>query len=243
LHCPLRILAGLTAIRQPAAVITITGSQDPQQLGASWLHRGDGSVHRDGGSVHSDGGSVRAGDGSVRADTTSLTEIEQALAERQSRTVVTGDTRYFIEILLPAIHIAAYGGGYDVHTLRRQVAELGWDFTVVNKKNPQEPVIDEYTAVLLISHDYNMDKANLQRVLQSAAGYIGILGPHKRAGKLFAELSLTEEQRRRVYAPAGLDIGAATPEEIALSILAEVRSHFSNRRGASLRYREGSIYT
>lgn len=242
-YCPVRILAGLTAIRQPAAVITITGSPDPQQLGASWLHRGDGSVRTDDGSVRTDDGSVRTDDGSVRTDDTFFPEIEQALAERQSRTVVTGDTRYFIEILLPAIHIAAYGGGYDIHTLRRQVTELGWDFTVVNKKNPQEPVIDDYTAVLLISHDYNTDKANLQRVLSSAATYIGILGPHKRAGKLFAELSLSEEQRQRVYAPAGLDIGAATPEEIALSILAEVRSHFSNRRGSSLRYREGSIYT
>jgi len=83
--------------------------------------------------------------------------------------------------------------------------------------------------------------------LPSPAAYIGMLGPRKRADKIFDAMAaegylVGEEDRRRIYAPAGLDIGAATPEEIALSILAEVRSHFSGRNGASLRSREGSIY-
>lgn len=216
--CPLRILAGLTTIRRPAALITITGSPDPGRLGASWLHDTD-------------------------TPSALQTEVDQALAERQSRIITLSETRYFIEIILPAIHIAAYGGSYDIHTLRRQTTELGWDFTVVNKSNPQPPLIDDYTAVLLMSHDYNTDKRNLEMILPSLASYIGILGPHKRAAKLFAELAVKEEDVRRIYAPAGLDIGAATPEEIALSILAEVRSHFANRQGASLRLREGSIYS
>ena len=216
--CPLRLLAGLTAIRQPAALITITGTPDPGRLGACWLH----------------GSATPLALGP---------EVDQALTARQSRIITQGDTRYFIEIILPAIHIAAYGGSYDIHTLRRQTAELGWDFTVVNKSNPQPPIIDDYTAVLLMSHDYNTDKRNLETVLSSPATYIGILGPHKRAAKLFAELAVKEDDVRRIYAPAGLDIGAATPEEIALSILAEVRSHFAHRRGTSLRLREGSIYS
>lgn len=214
---PLRILSGLTTIRQPAALITITGSPDPARLGVTWLHDSNQPAL--------------------------LPEVDQALAARQSRTINLGDTRYFIEIILPAVHIAAYGGSYDIPTLRRQTAELGWDFTVVNKSNPQPAIIDDYTAVLLMSHDYNTDKRNLEIILPSAATYIGILGPHKRAAKLFGELAVREEDTRRIYAPAGLDIGAATPEEIALSILAEVRSHFANRQGASLRHREGSIYS
>jgi len=227
--CPLRILSSLTDIRQPAALITITGSPDPDRLGATWLHI------------------ARAANAGLSTNTNTVIEpglqVDQALSTRQSRTITLGDTRYFIEIILPAIHIAAYGGSYDIPTLRRQTAELGWDFTVVNKSNPQPAVIDDYTAILLMSHDYNTDKLNLEKVLSSAATYIGILGPHKRAAKLFGELAVKEEDSRRIYAPAGLDIGAATPEEIALSILAEVRSHFANRQGASLRHREGSIYS
>ena len=224
--CPLRILAGLTSIRQPGVLITITGSPDPGRLGASWMH---GSL-----------GPGSAAGGDTPADL--HVEADQALAERRSRIISQGDTRYFIEIILPAIHIAAFGGSYDIPTLRRQATELGWDFSIVNKANPQLPAIDNYTAVLLMSHDYNTDKRNLEKILPSAASYIGILGPHKRAAKLFTELALTTDAIRRIYAPAGLDIGAATPEEIALSILAEVRSHFANRQGASLRHREGSIY-
>jgi xanthine/CO dehydrogenase XdhC/CoxF family maturation factor len=80
------------------------------------------------------------------------------------------------------------------------------------------------------------------------ATYIGLLGPRKRAEKIFDALAadghpLSAADLQRVYAPAGLDIGAATPEEIALSILAEVRSHFAGRQGMSLRLREGSIYS
>jgi len=169
-------------------------------------------------------------------------------------------------VILPAIHIAAYGGNYDIRTLLNQATELGWDSTVVlntaranktlvaaatrvldSKKDPG-PVIDEYTAVLLMSHDYRTDTENLRKVLPSPAAYIGLLGPRKRAIRIFEALAETgtplgDADLRRIYAPAGLDIGAATPEEIALSILAEIRSHFSGRQGASLRLREGSIYS
>jgi xanthine/CO dehydrogenase XdhC/CoxF family maturation factor len=74
-----------------------------------------------------------------------------------------------------------------------------------------------------------------------------LLGPRKRAVRIFEELAkagrrLGEDELRRIFAPAGLDIGAATPEEIALSMLAEVRGHFAGREGASLRLRQGSIY-
>jgi xanthine dehydrogenase accessory factor len=176
-------------------------------------------------------------------DSTDPQQLGKTWLSNDNKRVTEGDNRYFIETILPATHIVAYGGSYDIHTLRRQTLELGWDFTVVNKKSPQQPVIDEYTAVLLMSHDYNMDKENLTNLLPSAAAYIGILGPHKRADKLFAELAIKEDDLRRIYAPAGLDIGAATPEEIALSILAEVRSHFARRTGVSLRHRQGSIYS
>jgi xanthine/CO dehydrogenase XdhC/CoxF family maturation factor len=98
-----------------------------------------------------------------------------------------------------------------------------------------------------MTHDYATDLRLLQGALLTPASYIGLLGPRKRAERMYTDLSLqgciiSDPDQQRIYAPAGLDIGASTPEEIALSILAEIRSHFAARQGASLRLRDGTIY-
>jgi xanthine/CO dehydrogenase XdhC/CoxF family maturation factor len=264
---PVRILAGLTGIRQPEVVLTVTGAPDPELLGRTFT----GSADRAGLSAGMTG--LPVGIGTELPIGTGLPigagqlggDIRQCLADRASRSFSYGEVKIFIEVILPAIHIVAYGGNYDIRTLLNQAKELGWDSTVVlntaradrglltaatkvmDNKTAGLPSIDVYTAVLLMSHDYRTDMINLQRVLPSAASYIGLLGPRKRADKIFEALAaeghpLGEDELRRIYAPAGLDIGAATPEEIALSILAEVRGHFSGREGSPLRLREGSIY-
>jgi xanthine/CO dehydrogenase XdhC/CoxF family maturation factor len=242
---PLRILAGLTEIRQPEILLTVTGAPDPGLLGRTFI-----SLLPVGFGVALD---------QLEAD------IRQCLMDRTSRSVKYGEIALFIEVMLPAIHLVAYGGNYDIRTLLQQSKELGWDSTIVlntsrvdrgligsatrvmDSRDPGLPFIDAYTAVLLMSHDYRTDLVNLQKVLPSSASYIGLLGPRKRADKIFDALALEgrglcESDLQRIYAPAGLDIGAATPEEIALSILAEIRSHFSGRNGMALRLREGSLY-
>lgn len=87
---------------------------------------------------------------------------------------------------------------------------------------------------------------NLQNLLSPPARYIGLLGPGKRARKVFDALQaagslVSEADMARIFAPAGLDIGALTPEEIALSIAAEIHACFTGRPGASLRLRQGAI--
>ncbi|HXB95244.1 MAG TPA: XdhC family protein [Puia sp.] len=263
---PMRILSELTDIRRPEVVVTITGSPDPQWLGKTSLFRDDAGFRaafpfRD----LSDAINTDTSDAITDIADAIITDIRQAQTERLSRSVVHGEMRLFIEVILPAIHLVAYGSNYDIRTLLHQARELGWDSTVVlpasrvdrtrvtaattvlDSRGSVTPVIDEYTAVLLMSHDYKTDLLHMQRVLPGPASYIGLLGPRKRADRLFDELASTghplrEADLRRIYAPAGLDIGASTPEEIALSILAEIRSHFSGRQGMSLRQRAGSIY-
>jgi xanthine/CO dehydrogenase XdhC/CoxF family maturation factor len=98
-----------------------------------------------------------------------------------------------------------------------------------------------------MEHDYKTDFSHLKKALHTDASYIGLLGPRKRGEKMFDALineghPVSKEDMQRIYSPAGLDIGAATPEEIALSIIAEIRSHFAGRQGMPLRLRPGTIY-
>jgi len=98
-----------------------------------------------------------------------------------------------------------------------------------------------------MSHDYATDLRNLKYFLHSTVAYIGILGPRNRGEKLFNDLKkenirATDEQFNRIFTPAGLDIGANAPEEIAMSILSEIRTFFAGRDGGYLRNRQGRIH-
>lgn len=261
----LNILSSLTVIREPAVVVSITDcpAQIPA-LGQALLYTTDETFLQSF-ALHDIAPAV-------------LRDIKNSLAGQGSQTIsytlAGAPVKVFIEVILPATHIVAFGGNHDIHTLVRQAKELGWDSTVV--MNPAKAskelsatatrlldpanaplaatpsgssggLIDPYTAILLMAHDYKTDLHNLQDALLTQASYIGLLGPRKRAEKMKKALAaeghpLTAADQQRLYAPAGLDIGAATPEEIALSILAEIRSHFAGRQGMPLRLREGTIY-
>ena len=98
-----------------------------------------------------------------------------------------------------------------------------------------------------MTHNYEHDKNILGFLLNSNARYIGALGPKKRIENILEEFRVTgetfsAEQLEKLYAPVGLDIGADSPESIALSIIAEIKSVLANRSGGFLRQRKGSIY-
>ena len=83
--------------------------------------------------------------------------------------------------------------------------------------------------------------------MSTAASYIGILGPRSRSEKMRLELAeegtiISTDDLDRIHAPVGLDIGAVTPEEIALSLAAEVRASLAGRDGSFLRNRKSSIH-
>ena len=172
----------------------------------------------------------------------------------------------FIEILPPEINVVLMGFQYDVYPFSRLLKEIGWRVTIVAnplKLNthitdiadavvapesfPDDLQVDAYTVMVLMSHDYKTDKYNLPKALATAAPYIGILGPRSRSEKIVRELEqeryqITTTDLKRIHAPIGLDIGAITPEEIALSLAAEVRAVISGREGSFLRLRENSIH-
>ena len=98
-----------------------------------------------------------------------------------------------------------------------------------------------------MAHDYKTDYSNLQHLIKSPAPYIASLGPRKRFDKMLGEFKATgiefsEAELQRIYAPCGLEIGANTPEEIAMSLFSEILGVFSGKDGGMLRKKVGPIH-
>ena len=194
----------------------------------------------------------------------SLDHLEEEIENVKSlgRSIMTqSDGGHFIEFLPPTPSLYIFGKNYDVIPLARMAKEVGWNVNIVANalkvsKQIQEVadriistesemgLIDQYSIALLMSHDYKTDKLNLLRVQKHDLRYIGILGPLKRSTQMIIELHTENHSiaASNIYAPMGLDTGATTPEEIAISIIAEIRSVFSGRFGGYLRERKGSIH-
>jgi len=168
----------------------------------------------------------------------------------------------FIELLQPAVSLIVFGAGNDAIPLVQIAAVLGWQVTLVDGRpnyavatrfpeakkmvvaKPQQALsqvaLDDRTAVILMTHNYNYDKAMLEQLLQLKLPYVAALGPKKRLERMLDELQdegleVDEQQLKCLYGPAGLDIGSENSDEIALSIIAEIQAVLQKRQGTSLR--------
>ena len=178
-------------------------------------------------------------------------------------------TEVFIELIQPSISLIIFGGGFDARPVSQLAKSLGWSVAVtdecvahiapvffpgVDKLSlcerefiDREISVDQFTACILMSHNYEYDRDVLKKLIQTETPYIGILGPRKRFDKMLDDLgkggsSISSDQLRKIHSPIGLDIGAETPDEIAVSIIAEIQSKFFNRSGGFLKYRSGPIH-
>ena len=181
----------------------------------------------------------------------------------------SGEVQVFIEPVRPEIELVVFGGGYDVPPLVQMAKTLGWHVTVTEdcvahvapKRFPgadevrlmnrhrilEETTVSPRTAAVLMSHGYKYDKAVLEQLLHTEAGYVGMLGPRKRFEKMLAEWesegkTFDETRLAAVHSPIGLDIGAEPPDEIALAILSEIQARFTDRPGTSLHLKQGPIH-
>ena len=108
-------------------------------------------------------------------------------------------------------------------------------------------MITDRSAFVLMTHNYNYDLEMIKLLSKEKSKYIGMLGPKKKLERVLNDMrenniALTEEQLSRIYGPTGLDIGAETAEEIALSILAEIKAVMEERPAKSLRDRVVEIH-
>jgi xanthine/CO dehydrogenase XdhC/CoxF family maturation factor len=173
-----------------------------------------------------------------------------ALAERRSRFFVAragdGEAEALLEFAAPPIALVVGGAGRDTDPLARLARELGWEVKVLGK-DEMPPALDERTAALVMSHNYERDLAMLATFLQSPSPYVGVLGGQVRTRQILSDLAkrgtpATRSQLARLHAPVGLDLGAETPSEVALSIVAEIQAVFADRRGGALSERKGPIH-
>jgi xanthine/CO dehydrogenase XdhC/CoxF family maturation factor len=111
----------------------------------------------------------------------------------------------------------------------------------------QQLPLDSRTAVVMVTHNYNYDLAMLKALLPVPIPYIGMLGPRKKLDRMLDELraggmQITGEMLQKVYGPTGLEIGAETPQEIALSITAEIQAVMQGKTGGQLRDKASVIH-
>ena len=100
---------------------------------------------------------------------------------------------------------------------------------------------------MIMTHSFTRDKALLRALLPRRLHYVGALGPKVRTQKLIQELSeegttFSREELAPLHGPAGLDIGAETPEQIAVSIIAEIQAVLTRRPGTPLRSKSSGIH-
>ncbi|MEP2238926.1 MAG: XdhC family protein [Maribacter sp.] len=174
---------------------------------------------------------------------------------------------HFLQTMQPCQRLLLIGGEHDAVQLAHFGLSMGWEVNVAvtpkeNKSisdfhgidalldfEPEEfPVetIDKNTAVLLMTHSYVKDLKYLMRLKNTKPTYLGILGPIKRREKLLSELlehdmDIDMDFIENIHGPAGLNIGAETPQEIAISILAEILTVIRKTQPVKLRDKLNTI--
>jgi xanthine dehydrogenase accessory factor len=148
-----------------------------------------------------------------------------------------------VQEIHPPIRLWIFGDGPDnapFHSLGRL---LGWETNTFVDTNALPLAPDRRTAAIVKSHNYGRDFAALQKLLPLNLGYVGLIGPRKRRDQLMNDLLDREVAvNSGFFAPAGLDLGSETPEEIALAIVSEIQRVFATSSGESLRERRRSIH-
>lgn len=173
-------------------------------------------------------------------------EIEAALRAGKSGTVERDGASYFLTVQVPPVRLVMIGAVHISQALAPIARVAGLDALVIDPRTafatperfPETPVIaqwpdealeerplDSYTAICLLTHDPKIDDRALTRALKADCFYIGALGSRKtharRIERMKAE-GFGDESLARIHAPIGLDIGAVSPAEIAVSIAGEI---------------------
>jgi xanthine dehydrogenase accessory factor len=245
--------------------------QSPTRATLATVYRGEGAspgsrlVLREDGTLEHEG----IPDG---LRTSLLEVAHEVIASGRSRVGVfeweDGEAEVLLEAVRPPTRLFLFGDGADIAPVAALAARTGWRVVVVgNRPKPgphwsrdtsryvflmhPEQVLDhvqpgEWDAAVVMTHNYVRDRTLLRGLFNSSSRYVGLIGPRSRTQQILGELRAegvdVERELPRLHAPVGLDIGSETPDEIAVSIVAEVLAVLNDRLGAPLREKGGAIH-
>jgi xanthine dehydrogenase accessory factor len=246
---------------RPISMVTVLDSS------VSGVHQGNRLLVRPDGSSEGSLGDA-ALDTAAKASAAELLSMDRS--EIRTLPGPSGEAKAFIEVLEPPLRLLVCGAGHDAAPLVRAADGLGWRPIVVDDRGeflnherfpeaaafvrlerPEDVAkvapIDERTFVVVMTHNFLRDKEYVRSILDSPARFVAMLGPGARTERLLTELrgegtSITEKDLERIHGPAGLDLGAEGPEEIAAAIVAEIVAVKRDREGGFLKRRQGPIH-
>lgn len=258
---PLTLLQMVQEKRSDVLVVTIFSlNQQGNQPGTQLLYReGSALVYAEGAQEE-----IKAQLGE---------ELKSALSNKQTRfkdlQIGAEELTAFVEFIPPAIALHVFGAGNDALPLVAMAEILGWETTVIDgrrthltsERYPSATLLlkkaefaledlsfDRQSAAILMTHNYNYDLEVLSQICKTACPYIGVLGPRKKMNRMLDELAesgkkIDDASLINVYSPVGLDLGAETAEEIALSISAEIKAVLSGKSAQMLRDKDQPIHS
>jgi xanthine dehydrogenase accessory factor len=213
-------------------------------------------------------GSTEGSLGSAELDDAGVSAAEELLWAERCETREVGENSLFVDVIAPAPRLVIFGAVDYAAALCRLARAAGWRPYVCDPRSqfatpgrfpdaeevivawPEEAFarlggIDRATYIAVLTHDPKLDDAALAIALESEAAYVGAMGSRRaqaqRRERLLAA-GVEEELLERVAAPIGLDLGAVSPEETALSIMAEVVAVRNGRDGGRLSHSGGRIH-
>ena len=184
--------------------------------------------------------------GDLALDGEALSRVRQALEADESGTVELGGKRLFLQVQNPPLRLIIIGAVHIAQTLAPMAALAGYSVTIVDPRRafatdarfpdvklvgewPDEAMatmkLDRRTAVVTLTHDPKLDDPALETALKSDVFYVGALGSRKTHAARLSRLraaGISDADGARIHGPVGLDIGALSPAEIAVSILAQI---------------------
>jgi xanthine dehydrogenase accessory factor len=259
---PIRLLQKAIAIRQNAVLVTLFSLEDKknEQPGTCLLVEEHGNIS----------GAIPFAELEKDIMEDVQATLQNQSSSFKSYTGRDFSVTAFIEFLQPPVSLIIIGAGNDAVPMMQIADVIGWEVSIIDGRSthakPERFVsacqvlvskpelaleqisIDQQTVFVLMTHNYNYDVAMLKALLSHNVRYVGVLGPKKKLDRMLDEIhdegiTIKEYQLRNIYGPVGLEIGAETAEEIALSIIAEIKAVLSGKPGGYLREKQDVIHS